>query len=128
MMYQKAIHRVRFLGGYQQRLLVFFLEFLAKTGRLERWFTGSTIKHFTRESFAQLPVPLVPQNEQTRIVTEVDRRLSLIRETDSQVDANLLRAERLRQSILGKAFSGGFGVNNVDTFTFARHSNGARAR
>jgi hypothetical protein len=44
--------------------------------------------------------------EQQRIVTEVDRHLTLIRETETQVDTNLKRAERLRQSILGKAFTG----------------------
>ena len=37
---------------------------------------------------------------------EVDRRLSLLREAEAQVDANLQRAGRLRQSVLGAAFSG----------------------
>ena len=104
MMYQKAIHRVRFIGGYQQRMLVFYLEFLAKTGRLERWFTGSTIKHFTRESFAQIPIPVAPAAEQMRIVAEVDRRLSLVREVEVQIDINLQRSERLRRSMLARAF------------------------
>jgi type I restriction enzyme S subunit len=106
MMYQKAIHRVRFKAGYEQKLLVFYLEFLAKTGRLERWFTGSTIKHFTRESFAQLPIPVAPVSEQRRIIMEIDRRLTHLRETESQVDVNLQRAARLRQTILGTVFSG----------------------
>jgi len=53
-----------------------------------------------------LPIPLPPANEQRRIVVEVDRRLSLVRETEAQVNANLRRAERLRQSILSRAFSG----------------------
>ncbi len=52
---------------------------------------------------------LPPQVEQLRIVAEVDRRLSLLRETEVQVDANLRRAERLRQSILSRAFSRGLG-------------------
>ena len=39
----------------------------------------------------------------------LDRRLSLLRETEAQVDANLQRAERLRQSILSRAFSGASG-------------------
>ena len=51
------------------------------------------------------PVPLPPLSEQLRIVADVDRRLSLVRETEAQVDANLQRAERLRQSILSQAFS-----------------------
>lgn len=68
MMYQKALHRVRFLPGYEQKLLIFLLEYLAKSGCLESWFTGSTIKHFTRQSFAQLPIPVPPNKEQLRIV------------------------------------------------------------
>ncbi|UZR30947.1 restriction endonuclease subunit S [Methylococcus mesophilus] len=54
-----------------------------------------------------LPIPLPPEAEQHRIVAEVDCRLSLVRETEAQVDANLLRAERLRQSLLSRAFTGG---------------------
>ena len=53
----------------------------------------------------QFVVPVSPADEQHRIVHEVDRRLSLLRVTEAQVDANHRRAERLRQSILSKAFS-----------------------
>ncbi|MHB0889094.1 restriction endonuclease subunit S [Acidithiobacillus sp.] len=56
--------------------------------------------------FSSIGLPLPPITEQHRIVAEVDRRLSLIRTTEAQVDANLHRAERLRQSILAQAFSG----------------------
>ncbi len=52
------------------------------------------------------PVPLPPLSEQNRIVEEVDRRMSLIRETEAQIAANMKRAERLRQSILSRAFAG----------------------
>jgi type I restriction enzyme S subunit len=45
-------------------------------------------------------------SDQHQIVAEVDRHLSLIRETETQVETNLKRAERLRQSILSRAFSG----------------------
>ncbi|MEN8136162.1 MAG: restriction endonuclease subunit S [Thermodesulfobacteriota bacterium] len=106
LMYQKALHRVRFHTGYEQKLLVFLLEYLAKSGRLESWFTGVTIKHFTRESFAKLPIPLAPYEEQRKIVAEVEKSLSLVCGAENQVEANLIRAERLRQSILSKAFSG----------------------
>ena len=54
----------------------------------------------------QLVFPLPPEAEQHRIVAEVDRRLSLLRGTEIQVDVNLKRAERLRQSILQSAFRG----------------------
>jgi len=105
MKYQKALHRVRFRIGYEPQFLVSLLEHLAESGRLEQWFTGSTIKHFTRESFALLPVPVPPFAEQHRIVAEVDRFFSSAVELEAQADANLQRADRLRKSILGKAFS-----------------------
>ncbi len=51
-------------------------------------------------------VPLPPLAEQHRIVAEVERRLSIIRQAEAAVEASLKRAERLRQSILKQAFSG----------------------
>ncbi|MEO7861101.1 MAG: restriction endonuclease subunit S [Nitrospirales bacterium] len=51
-------------------------------------------------------VPLPPFSEQQSIVAEVERRLSFIDELEATVDANLTRADRLRQSILSSAFSG----------------------
>jgi type I restriction enzyme, S subunit len=53
-----------------------------------------------------LVLPLPPLAEQERIVGEVERRLSVIEELDAAVTANLKRAERLRQSILHRAFTG----------------------
>ena len=49
--------------------------------------------------------PLPSLGEQTRIVAEVERRLSVIEELEAAVTANLARASRLRQSILQRAFS-----------------------
>jgi type I restriction enzyme S subunit len=54
------------------------------------------------------PVPLPPAVEQQRLVAEVDRQLSLVTEIEFQVNTNLTHAERLRQSILSRAFSGLF--------------------
>ena len=52
------------------------------------------------------PVPLPPLAEQRRIVAEVERRLSVIQQTEAAVEVNLSRAERMRQSILKQAFAG----------------------
>lgn len=55
---------------------------------------------------ARLPIPVPPSDVQRRIIAEVDRRLSIVREIEAEVDANHKRAQSLRQSILAKAFSG----------------------
>jgi len=58
-------------------------------------------------------VPLPPLAEQIRIVAEVDRHLSIVRGVESEVDANLERAQTLRQTTLAKCFSGeSDGVSN----------------
>lgn len=53
----------------------------------------------------RLPLPLPPLTEQHRIVAEVDRRLSIIREIGAEVDTNLARAQALRSATLARAFS-----------------------
>lgn len=50
--------------------------------------------------------PLPPQEEQQRIMAEVDRLLSEIDSTATAVERNLKRCERLHQSILKRAFEG----------------------
>ena len=52
------------------------------------------------------PIPLPPLAEQRRIAAEVERRLSVVQQAEAAVEAGLVRAERLRQSILKLAFSG----------------------
>ncbi len=106
MIIQKALHRVRPIDGILPNYLALCLATDANTGRLQKYFTGSTIKHFTGESLHSYIIPLPPQKEQIRIVTEVDRRLSVVQELEQSVSANMKRAERLRQSILKRAFEG----------------------
>lgn len=53
-----------------------------------------------------IPIPLPPLSEQQTIIEEVERRLSVTEEIEAEIEINLKRAERLRQSILKKAFTG----------------------
>ncbi|MDA3806961.1 MAG: restriction endonuclease subunit S [Thiomicrorhabdus sp.] len=57
-------------------------------------------------SIRKIPLAVPPLNEQKIVVAELERLLSNIDETGLVAEANLKRAERLRQSILGQAFSG----------------------
>ncbi|MFT4243342.1 MAG: hypothetical protein QM569_13795 [Acidovorax sp.] len=82
-----------------------------KFGRneIERLATGNqeSMRNIGQERIRQIRMPLPPLVEQTRIVAEVDRLLSIVREVESEVDTNLQRAQALRQSILQRAFSVG---------------------
>lgn len=51
-------------------------------------------------------IPLPPPDEQKRVATEVDRRLSLLAATERAVEVNLARCETLRRAILRDAFAG----------------------
>lgn len=75
---------------------------------IDRVAVGSGVKHLRVGDAELLPIPIPPRSEQLRIVAETDRRLSIIRETETQVNANLKRAERFRQSILSRAFTESF--------------------
>ena len=72
---------------------------------IDRVAVGSGVKHLRVGDVERLPVPLPPVAEQTRIVAEVDRHLSIIREVETEVDTNLQRAQALRQATLVKAFT-----------------------
>jgi len=51
-------------------------------------------------------LPLPPFAEQTRIVAEMERRLSVVEELEAMLSANFRRTVRLKQSILLQAFTG----------------------
>ena len=71
--------------------------------------SATTLPILNKSKFEALPVALPPVAEQARIVAEVDRHLSIIREVETEVDANLHRAQALRQSTLARVFGVGGG-------------------
>lgn len=66
---------------------------------------GAAQPNISPTEIEAIPVGVPPFSEQTRIVAEVDRHLSIIREVESEVDNNLKRAQALRQATLTQAFS-----------------------
>lgn len=104
---QKALHRVRFLANtIEPKLICYYLQTTAQNGTLAKYFTGTTIKHFTGVRLAEFVFPLIPYQEQTQIVSEIERHFSIADEVEKVVEHSLQQAERLRQSILKRAFEG----------------------
>jgi type I restriction enzyme S subunit len=91
--------------GYPLKLyLLYFLR--TQTEHLRGVNQGAAQPNLNTTIIKAISVPLPPLAEQVRIVAEVERRLSMVEELEAVVAANLLRASRLRQSILQKAFKG----------------------
>ena len=76
--------------------------------------TTAGIHKVNQQDLSICTIPIPPLAEQRRIVAEVKRRLSVIQQTEAAVEASLQRAERLRQSILKRAFSGELVPQDLD--------------
>ncbi|ALW84050.1 hypothetical protein AUC43_02395 [Hymenobacter sedentarius] len=67
---------------------------------------GATRDGINTEQLLNLPVCLPPIAEQIEIIAEVERRLTVLDALSKTLTDELKRAERLRQSILHRAFTG----------------------
>ncbi len=81
-----------------------------QTSQMREWIeahaaTSAGQHNVSMTVLAKAVIPIPPAAEQTRIVAEVDRHLSTIREVEAEVGANLQRAQALRQATLAKAFA-----------------------
>ena len=75
-------------------------------GTFSRVAGGVGINHLSASRFAQIPLPICSPAEQAEIVRTLDEHLETADSLQAEIDANLTRAEALRQSILKQAFSG----------------------
>ncbi len=76
--YQKALHRLRPLHGFDVRLMVAILWQWSKRGILADYVTQTSIAHLPRDKFLGVPIPLPPSIEQRAIsaaLSEVDALL-----------------------------------------------------
>ena len=86
--------------------LVIYLNSNEVRDRMLANIAGVAITRLTLNKLKATLIAIPPPTEQAQIVLEVQRRLSIIERLGSSIDANLNRNDRLRQSILEKAFSG----------------------
>jgi type I restriction enzyme S subunit len=103
----QAIAIFRPLPGYDRKLLCFSL----LTGSILLWAqhrAKATAGQFnlTLEICRALPLPLPPVAEQHEVVEEIERHLFIADEIEMIVEQSLTQSERLRQSIMKKAFEG----------------------
>ncbi len=91
--------------GVRPRFGAYYMNSLAQaTVRSQQ--VGVALIHFNTKSAAALSIPVPPEAEQDRVVTEVEKTLSVIDELESEVALSLKRTARLRQGVLKWAFEG----------------------
>jgi len=85
-----------------------FVEYFFRTAKenIERFAPATAQKNINLEILNDLAIPLPPVREQQAIINEIEQRLSVTEEIEATIEINLKRADRLRQAILIKAFSG----------------------
>lgn len=77
-MFQNALHRVRFYYGISPYFIMYVLMFLKQNGLLEEYCKGVTIKHFTKTALSGLQIPLPPIGEQYRIVSKIEEYFGVL--------------------------------------------------
>lgn len=101
--YQKALHRIRPLGGVAPEFLLYCFMWLAQSHALDKHVTGSTIKHLPQEDLRQISIPLPPLNEQRRIVAAIEEHLSRLDFADRLVGTAQKKAHTVRRSLIRAA-------------------------
>ena len=100
-------HVIRLHEPKSKKYLFYFLLQRDIRKQAQRNMTGTAGQLRVPAKFMQeISVSLPPISEQQKIVEEIESRLSVAGEIEAAVETNLKRAERLRQAILKKAFSG----------------------
>lgn len=100
-LYQNALHRVRFNKLANARFYLYFLRYLKDSGVIDsRYSKGVTIKHLVKSSLLSIPVPVPTLDTQQSIVSELDK----INELISLKKAQLSDLDSLAQSIFYDMF------------------------
>jgi type I restriction enzyme S subunit len=76
--YQKALHRLRPLHGFNSQVMVALLQQWSDRGVLKNYVTQTSIAHLPREKFVEVPMPVPPVLEQRAIaaaLSDVDALL-----------------------------------------------------
>lgn len=104
-MFQKALHRVRFVNqSFNEKLFVFYLWLINGTDFFKSYLTGSGILHFTGKKLNILPIPLPPRCEQKRIVAEIEKQFAKTKQLKEHIIANQQATDQLLKALLHQAF------------------------
>lgn len=100
-LYQNALHRLRFHDSVFPKFVLFYLMYLKDIGEIDNKYSkGVTIKHLVKKALLSIPLPLPPKPTQLSIVSELDKLNELIQIKKEQ----LKDYDALAQSIFYEMF------------------------
>ncbi len=118
--YQKALHRLRPLRGYNVQLMLNILQRLASTGFLLNFVTQTSIAHLPKDKFETIPIPLPPTKAEQEAIAEALSDADVLIESLEQLLAKKRQVKQgaMQELLTGKkrlpGFSGGWEVKRLD--------------
>jgi len=117
--YQKALHRLRPLRGFDSRLMVALLRQWSDRGLLANYVTQTSIAHLPREKFVEVQMPIPTPAEQRAIAEALSDVDALIGALDQLITKKRdLKQAAMQQLLTGKprlpGFRGEWEVKRLD--------------
>src|SRR5690242_6368428 len=100
--YQKALHRLRPLRGFNLRLMLELLRYWTDHGKLADYVSQTSIAHLTREKFIEVPMPVPPPDEQHAIATALSDVDALI----TSLDRLIAKKRDIKQATMQQLLTG----------------------
>ena len=105
--FQNALHRVRPLHNESVAFLRYWLMTAKSYGYIDLICNKATIAHFSKEKFIALPIPVMPQDIQSKIVSFLDLECKQIDDLLSKSRSSIEEYKKLKQAVITQAVTKG---------------------
>lgn len=105
--FQNALHRVRPLHNESVAFLRYWLMTAKSYGYIDLICNKATIAHFSKEKFIALPILVIPQDIQSKIVSFLDLECKQIDDLLSKSCSSIEEYKKLKQAVITQAVTKG---------------------
>ena len=105
--FQNALHRVRPLHNESVAFLRYWLMTAKSYGYIDLICNKATIAHFSKEKFIALPISVIPQDIQSKIVSFLDLECKQIDDLLSKTRSSIEEYKKLKQAVITQAVTKG---------------------
>ena len=105
--FQNALHRVRPLHNESVAFLRYWLMTAKSYGYIDLICNKATIAHFSKEKFIALPILVIPQDIQSKIVSFLDLECKQIDDLLSKSRSSIEEYKKLKQAVVTQAVTKG---------------------